>query len=112
MTAKGKLPGEFELIARYFAPLAASRGLALTVVPVLETVKWIRRRGWLDPADYERTVKVLLSGGSDPVISKEPEKRFIIFPKNWQVLSKSSGLMVLYITSTARWHLTMKEHPG
>jgi len=29
--------------------------------------------GWLDPADYERTVKVLLSGGSDPVISKEPE---------------------------------------
>ncbi len=29
--------------------------------------------GWLDPADYERTVKVLLSGGSDPVISKAPE---------------------------------------
>nr|WP_051329577.1 ABC transporter substrate-binding protein [Geminicoccus roseus] len=28
--------------------------------------------GYLDPADYERTVKVLLSGGSDPVISKEP----------------------------------------
>ncbi|MEL6806293.1 MAG: ABC transporter substrate-binding protein [Pseudomonadota bacterium] len=29
--------------------------------------------GALDPADYERTVASLLSGGSDPVISKEPE---------------------------------------
>ena len=29
--------------------------------------------GTLDPADYERTVKTLLSGGSDPVISKKPE---------------------------------------
>ncbi|WP_137700625.1 ABC transporter substrate-binding protein [Marimonas lutisalis] len=29
--------------------------------------------GALDPADYERTVKSLLSGGSDPVITKEPE---------------------------------------
>ena len=29
--------------------------------------------GTLDPTDYERTVKSLLSGGSDPVISKEPE---------------------------------------
>jgi len=28
--------------------------------------------GALDPADYERTVKTLLSGGSDPVISKAP----------------------------------------
>lgn len=28
--------------------------------------------GRLDPADYERTVQTLLSGGSDPVISKEP----------------------------------------
>ena len=28
--------------------------------------------GYLDPADYERTVKVLLSGGSDPVISGPP----------------------------------------
>ena len=26
--------------------------------------------GTLDPADYERTVKTLLSGGSDPVITK------------------------------------------
>ena len=29
--------------------------------------------GWLDPADYDRTVKVLLGGGSDPVITKAPE---------------------------------------
>ncbi|MGZ2256136.1 ABC transporter substrate-binding protein [Roseobacter sp. A03A-229] len=29
--------------------------------------------GALDPADYERTVASLLSGGSDPVITKEPE---------------------------------------
>jgi NitT/TauT family transport system substrate-binding protein len=29
--------------------------------------------GYLDPADYERTVEVLLAGGSDPVISKAPE---------------------------------------
>ena len=28
--------------------------------------------GVLDPADYERTVQILLSGGSDPVISKAP----------------------------------------
>jgi NitT/TauT family transport system substrate-binding protein len=29
--------------------------------------------GALDPADYERTVKSLMSGGSDPVITKAPE---------------------------------------
>ena len=29
--------------------------------------------GVLDPADYERTVQTLLSGGSDPVISRAPE---------------------------------------
>ena len=29
--------------------------------------------GTLNPDDYERTVKTLLSGGSDPVITKEPE---------------------------------------
>jgi NitT/TauT family transport system substrate-binding protein len=29
--------------------------------------------GYLDPEDYERTVKVLMGGGSDPVISKAPE---------------------------------------
>ena len=29
--------------------------------------------GKLDPADYERTVAELLSGGSDPVITKKPQ---------------------------------------
>ncbi|TCT09823.1 NitT/TauT family transport system substrate-binding protein [Tepidamorphus gemmatus] len=29
--------------------------------------------GTLDPADYERTVDVLLGGGSDPVITRRPE---------------------------------------
>ncbi|MDQ7080067.1 MAG: ABC transporter substrate-binding protein [Paracoccaceae bacterium] len=29
--------------------------------------------GTLDPADYERTVAILMSGGSDPVITKKPE---------------------------------------
>jgi NitT/TauT family transport system substrate-binding protein len=29
--------------------------------------------GWLDPAAYDRTVAVLLSGQSDPVITKKPE---------------------------------------
>jgi NitT/TauT family transport system substrate-binding protein len=29
--------------------------------------------GALDPADYERTVKTLLTAGSDPVITREPE---------------------------------------
>jgi len=28
--------------------------------------------GFLEPADYERTVKVLMTGKSDPVISKPP----------------------------------------
>jgi NitT/TauT family transport system substrate-binding protein len=32
--------------------------------------------GKLDPTDYARTVKTLLSGGSDPVISKEPTGAF------------------------------------
>ena len=30
--------------------------------------------GYLDPAAYERTVKVLLAGGSSPVIKKDPGK--------------------------------------
>ena len=32
--------------------------------------------GTLDEADYQQTVKTLLSGGSDPVISREPEGAF------------------------------------
>ncbi|WP_370868930.1 ABC transporter substrate-binding protein [Ectorhizobium quercum] len=34
--------------------------------------------GALDPADYERTVKTLLGGGSDPVITKEPEGAYTL----------------------------------
>ena len=30
--------------------------------------------GYLDPAAYERTVKVLMTGGSSPVIKKDPGK--------------------------------------
>lgn len=33
--------------------------------------------GVLDPADYQRTVETLLSGGSDPVITKAPEGAFV-----------------------------------
>lgn len=33
--------------------------------------------GVLDPADYQRTVDTLLSGGSDPVITKAPEGAFV-----------------------------------
>jgi NitT/TauT family transport system substrate-binding protein len=29
--------------------------------------------GWLDDAAAERTVETLMSGGSDPVITKKPE---------------------------------------
>lgn len=34
--------------------------------------------GALDPADYDRTVNVLLGGGSDPVISKAPEGAYTL----------------------------------
>lgn len=34
--------------------------------------------GALDPADYERTVNVLMGGGSDPVISKAPEGAYTL----------------------------------
>jgi NitT/TauT family transport system substrate-binding protein len=30
--------------------------------------------GYLEPAAYERTVKVLMAGGSEPVIKKDPGK--------------------------------------
>lgn len=39
------------------------------------TMGW---NGALDPADYERTVKILLAGGSDPVISKAPEGAYTL----------------------------------
>jgi NitT/TauT family transport system substrate-binding protein len=34
--------------------------------------------GALDPADYDRTVASLLSGGSDPVITKAPEGAYTL----------------------------------
>ncbi|MDH6269643.1 NitT/TauT family transport system substrate-binding protein [Rhizobium sp. SG_E_25_P2] len=34
--------------------------------------------GALDPADYDRTVATLLSGGSDPVITKKPEGAYTL----------------------------------
>ena len=34
--------------------------------------------GALDPKDYERTVKVLMAGGSDPVISKMPDGAYTL----------------------------------
>ena len=34
--------------------------------------------GALDPADYERTVETLMSGGSDPVITKTPEGAYTL----------------------------------
>jgi len=35
-------------------------------------------KGALDPADYDRTVKTLLAGGSDPVITKEPKGAYTL----------------------------------
>jgi NitT/TauT family transport system substrate-binding protein len=32
-----------------------------------------RRMGYLAPEDYERTVDILMSGDSDPVITERPE---------------------------------------
>jgi NitT/TauT family transport system substrate-binding protein len=32
------------------------------------------KMGYLEPAAFERTVKVLMSGGSAPVIKKDPGK--------------------------------------
>jgi NitT/TauT family transport system substrate-binding protein len=33
-----------------------------------------KKIGYLEPAAFERTIKVLLTGGSDPVIKKDPGK--------------------------------------
>ncbi|WP_088283176.1 ABC transporter substrate-binding protein [Ideonella sp. A 288] len=43
--------------------------------------------GYLDPAAYERTVKVLLAGGSSPVIKKDPGKAAMSHVV-WQAASK------------------------
>ena len=42
--------------------------------------------GYLDPAAYERTVGVLISGKSDPVISKKPEGAWT--HKLWEAAQK------------------------
>ena len=43
-------------------------------VATLITNAGTKKIGYLEPAAYERTVKVLLAGGSDPVIKKDPGK--------------------------------------
>jgi NitT/TauT family transport system substrate-binding protein len=44
------------------------------------------KTGHLDPKAYERTVSILMSGGSDPVISKKPEGAWT--PKVWEAAQK------------------------
>ena len=43
-------------------------------VAKLITAAGTKKMGYLEPAAYERTVKVLLTGGSSPVIKKDPGK--------------------------------------
>ena len=43
--------------------------------------------GRLDPADFDRTVNTLLSGGSDPVITKKPVGAWT------HVITDKAGLM-------------------
>jgi NitT/TauT family transport system substrate-binding protein len=43
-------------------------------VAKLITTASTAKMGYLEPAAYERTVKVLLSSGSSPVIKKDPGK--------------------------------------
>ena len=43
-------------------------------VAKLITTAGTAKIGYLEPAAYERTVKVLLAGGSSPVIKKDPGK--------------------------------------
>jgi NitT/TauT family transport system substrate-binding protein len=42
--------------------------------------------GYLEPAAYERTVKTLLTGKSDPVISKKPQGAYT--HKIWEAAQK------------------------
>jgi NitT/TauT family transport system substrate-binding protein len=43
-------------------------------VAKLITTASTAKMGYLEPAAYERTVKVLLAAGSSPVIKKDPGK--------------------------------------
>ena len=51
---------------------AAVQKRQLENVAKLITVANGPKMGFLEPAAYQRTVKVLLAGGSDPVIKKDP----------------------------------------
>ena len=51
---------------------AAVQKRQLENVAKLITTAGTPKMGQLDPAAYQRTVKVLLSGGSAPVIKKDP----------------------------------------
>jgi NitT/TauT family transport system substrate-binding protein len=51
---------------------AAVQKRQLENVAKLITTSGTAKMGVLDPAAYQRTVKVLLAGGSDPVIKKDP----------------------------------------
>jgi len=54
------------------ASTAAVQKRQLENVAKLITVAGSPKMGFLEPAAYQRTVKVLLAGGSDPVIKKDP----------------------------------------
>lgn len=43
--------------------------MAAEIAKLLDT----KKNGELDPADFDRTVTILMAGGSDPVITKKPE---------------------------------------
>jgi NitT/TauT family transport system substrate-binding protein len=54
------------------ASTAAGQKRQLENIAKLITTAGTPKMGELDPAAYQRTVKVLLAGGSDPVIKKDP----------------------------------------
>ena len=54
------------------ASTAAVQKRQIENVAKLITVAGSPKMGYLEPAAYQRTVKVLLAGGSDPVIKKDP----------------------------------------
>lgn len=56
-------------------------------VATLSTTAGAAKMGRLEPAAYERTVKVLLSGGSSPLIRKSPGKAAMTHVV-WEAASK------------------------
>ena len=69
------------------ASTAAVQKRQIENVAKLITTAGTPKMGMLDPAAYQRTVKVLLAGGSDPVIKKDPG------PEAWThaVWNKATG---------------------